>query len=899
MTEAIPAMSREERRYGFFWLALLALLLGFWLALILAQRLTLEAQVSSLPADPAALQGIRAAVSWRGGKEPLSLNAVPAPAPIGLRLDFDGPSLPAAEDVVRAVSVRTASGASPTLETAQASGNSVVWRGSLPDSTFTVSPLPGLLRITASRPGQDDYVTDVAAGASLPISFVSRSGRSALVARIPARPRYLFFATRAASDGVVLERLSVSLGSLMLLDTQGPRPLRGFSADITSSQLVSALAAAAAGLAALLARAATLVACFVLLGLPLTLPFRCQLSTTETVALAFILSLSVGLCSTVTLGLVGVPLGQAAAIYVAAAGSLACLCAVRSVIASGMQHSARALRRALWACCPLLCISVASAITLFAPEALYPGMFLGHNYTDTYWYLNVAADLRTIAPADFDPELWKLQRLGDIASVALASFVLPAPLLSCYTSLAAAVTLALPWPVHAIYRRLRLGEDAALSGALVAGCSAAAFALFTQCYLAQFLMTHVVIYGVFGALVLFPMCGAPATRQFRLAAVVLYGAILGAGFDLYPYVQVVPVAFVVTLLARREAPLRTSAGTAAALAAAAIAWSNLSLRTLVQVGGNSQYANDLNGIARYHVFPFFDSADVFSRALGMKDWVMNSRYLDEIATAFSLAGFLPPAGIVSLLSGATTWLAIVLAVAWVVAGARIVRERTMAGVLPISALLIAILSAAFYRSSQIYFYGKILFSLGALISCFPLLAAGRSSWAWKPLAALCLALSLWSSTLDAAPLLVGPAHPLSSKARTHASILTPDMRSLSAAVRSVPEGDSEAEAAAVAIIGRWDSLTGTDRDRVSLWYLRHVFSGYSLIATDLPHPGNGLRGGFTPGVPTEAVVRGVASGQVRYVLVCPGYLLPTQIKALVELRASASWGDLYATRAGS
>jgi hypothetical protein len=223
---------------------------------------------------------------------------------------------------------------------------------------------------------------------------------------------------------------------------------------------------------------------------------------------------------------------------------------------------------------------------MFIPGVLNPGAFFGHNYTDTYWYLNVATDLWNTAPHTFSADLWKMQRLGDIASMSIVRSLGADSSVSAYQYVAVAVTLVLPWVVYGIAARLSNDRGFALTSAIVGGTSAAVMALYTQCYLAQYLMTHFIMFGFLVGLVLLESDLARPVRSL-LFQIVLYAAVLGAGFALYPYVQMVPIAFVVALFLRRSIPVRQKFSIALLLAVATVVWSNLSLRTLLGASGNS------------------------------------------------------------------------------------------------------------------------------------------------------------------------------------------------------------------------------------------------------------------------------------------------------------------------
>jgi hypothetical protein len=864
------------------------------------QALSLTADISKLPNDSSALHGIRAAARGVWGKKSLQIENRSLAVPIELRLQTTDRT-ESLEALARKVHIRTVDGARPSIDNAQLEDGWLVWRSELPDCEIEIDANSSLQTLIVSRPELGEAGTQVRTLNESRFLMQSDSRSRRLHARIPLGATEVFFVTGDSGKKIVLEKSTLSWGALPVAEEGSRQALNKSRVSIPAEGLASARLRALGELLRTIVGGIWVVGCFTLVGIPLVRLAGLQGSRSETLTLAFVFSISVGLCVTVTLGLAGLSLGTSAKLFwiVGLSSALWVMFRQRFSARSFGPISLMGGTSVRNDIVPLSVISVACACAMFIPGVLNPGAFFGHNYTDTYWYLNVATDLWNTAPHTFSADLWKMQRLGDIASMSIVRSLGADSSVSAYQYVAVAVTLVLPWVVYGIAARLSNDRGFALTSAIVGGTSAAVMALYTQCYLAQYLMTHFIMFGFLVGLVLLESDLARPVRSL-LFQIVLYAAVLGAGFALYPYVQMVPIAFVVALFLRRSIPVRQKFSIALLLAVATVVWSNLSLRTLLGASGNSQYTEALNGIARYHVFPFYNSVEVLARALGFKDWVLNSRYLTSIVEVFVGAVSSSIESSWAVISTAIDWLSLCVFVSWGVLSVSSISRRSKQALLTVTFVSIAVLSLTFFAAGQLYFYGKILFSLGALLSCLSLLLVQRWPALWMPASLLFVALNCCVSFIDLAPLYLSGDSPLVAKMRTHTDVLNADMRTISQAVEERRAKSMARNPPSLVVVGRWDRLAGTDKDRVALWYLREALRGSRLFFTEKINPGGGLWYGYESSVPMDRVEGFINSGVVDLVLVCPGYELSEGLSRLLRPKSQNSWGKLYVHRgAGS
>lgn len=875
-----------------FWTKLLTLFCGLAVSLVAIQRLSIIVEVSNLPEDVLPLD-ISAVESSSWGSGVLNFNGRSAPSPVEFIFDLSEAEF-TGKEIADAVIIRTEDGATPKVQGARMEGMTATWHSSLPDIRVAINPDSKIDRMMIKRSGSKPIEVFVDHQSREVTSIQSYSSRRIFYSWTAFRSGKVVFGNDIQTSGTV-DRFRAIWGGLTVVEIRSGQPLSGFSATIDRTQLGSVILTGLLSLAVFLLKIVFLAACFVLAGLPIARAIGDRTNIIETATVAFISGVSIGLCTTVTLSFYGLSLGRAATVFWIGSG-IVVLCWFAKELALNDFTGTKAgfinvLRRGEFF--PLIIISLVCTTLQFAPEALYPGSFLGHNNTDTYWYLNVASDLNNMPPKDFSPNLWMLHRIGDVASIVLVQWILVEPVLSAYTKLGAVLMLALPWLVYVISIRISRHFDLSLSAALLAGSSAAVISQFTQSYLSQYLMTHLLVFGLaFGLIILQDWAEAMLIKKVVL--IVVFGAVLGAGIDVYPYIQVIPVAFVSSLFLCSANRPKTNFMITLALGGFTMLWSNESLHTIINFGDNYEYLGTLNVIGKYFVFPFYDKLEMFARSLGLKDWNMNSQYLSDILDLFGLNVLSPGPFWAQLIEAALEVTGILLFFCWVRFVVRSLLRRQDAALLGVAFLSLGIMSLILFNFQQEYLYAKILFSLGSLLSCFHLLLFRYSSYAWKTVGVLCIVTNFFVYSLDIAPLYLGSMAKTRIQFRSHYDVIDNDLYTLSRIVARNIEGMPEVvDVESVVVVGRWDGWVGTEKDRLSIWYLREVFAPYKIVFTEEISPGGGLWYRYGVGINPNRLMKEILMGKVKLILVCPGYQLPEGVGEMFKLESSNSVGSLY------
>ncbi|MBU0639333.1 MAG: hypothetical protein KKB50_10750 [Planctomycetes bacterium] len=723
--------------------------------------------------------------------------------------------------------------------------------------------------------------------------------RAKLIGRLPFSCERLSLQVNGGE--AVCRRVSVIWGQHTLFDRPEDMRIGAERVEIGAPAVrVAQIYAQAAGSALLvLGRALLFVGVSFLLGLPLILLAGGRLSLVERVAAAIVAGTALPTILSITL--TRLHCTGSASFWVTLVAGAAVLSGVLLFGGRWRNAGRRSLvptRREWGVLLGLLALGAVSALLLNYPLLSFPDWFMGHAYTDAYYYINTPAAMRHESISLFreanwragssighliDPGLGYSDRSGDFLSVLNTALLQGTNTRTAYAQLAFNLWFLLPLPAYCLLRRIVAQRLAVWVGVVLVSVSANLYSLFTQCYLAQFLSALLLLHALFAATLYVAEMGREKLTWGQHAGFIgLLAVVLAAAVGTYPPQFLFPVAFalVLVLLALGRRNLRPLY-VLAVVGVVTVAAANFGLLPILDAPRDrTPYLAALNGLARNIVFPFYDNPVVFgSIVYGLRDWVnLSPRAPEVLAEALpALADWPARYGhALDVVRRLLLWLCELGAAAGIIIS--LVRSGTTR-VLGVTTVLYALVALLLFRGDQNYLHGKqmitcgLLFLLCLIVGLDALLKVKR----WRVgllgvavVAGPMLVFNVASAWFDNSVYLLPLHHPVLYQVRTHVMVLNEDLRELDA-----QDGISAAPvpAGAVAIIGDYARERGTDRDRVLMEHVHHVFRGYRVLHN-----------------PSAAVW---AAHRPAWALVFEGFELPAAQRATGRLAFANSTFALY------
>jgi hypothetical protein len=687
--------------------------------------------------------------------------------------------------------------------------------------------------------------------------------RVKLVARLPYR--FDTAALRLTAERGVLDRVSLRWGEELLWDARPGTPLGAEPLPLAGMRLgtwrVSALALRNVGLVA--ARTGLFVMLSFVLGLPLMRLLQDRLTTIEGYAAALSGGATIPVVASACLTRLGLT-GQQSywlALGVGLGASAVVELARRTRRKAAPQPAAASARGDLLR---IVGLSFGASLLTFYPMVSWPTWFLGQNYTDAYFYFSMGEAFRDESFAVLGRPDWTrsvrtaflispsstllglTDRNGDFFALLNTALLYGSDCRRVYAQLHLNWWVLNPLLVYCLLRRacgLRPGERAsggAWLGVLLVCCSSAYYALFTQCYTGHYLSAVFLVHGLLAL-------GLHMQEHDRggLAAQHHLGFLLLAGLGLTGAAAVYPAQFVLPLIAavvflyhavRRRRGFSCILLVLLGLITLAL-WNAGIVSLLRSPAVMLPLLPRSNDLARYIVFPFFTDPRVFAEIiLGLRDWARVSpggpRILGEV---FGVAA--PILNTVSEVLAGLRPLVLVGAVALALYG--LWRLRSRPGVpLALSAapVVYGLAATAALICGQLYLGCKFLISLGVPLQLGMAVAAATLGSvrrlavriAGRIAAAAVLVLSLHTVWCDNSTWLLTLFHPAYTEARTQVGAVTDDLVELGefAAVQSAP---STVAVPRATIVGWYDALRGTDRDRITFAHALYALRNCEYI----------------------------------------------------------------------
>lgn len=359
-------------------------------------------------------------------------------------------------------------------------------------------------------------------------------------------------------------------------------------------------------------------------------------------------------------------------------------------------------------------VALIGALTVFQSYFFLKGMYWGENYTDTWWYLNVAEILTKVPSTVHEPKLWTFQRIADLVSIFVVSKLGFVRILEGYGLHGILSWIYTAIGMYCVLFRIQLDKATALWGAAFSAFSAIFFAVFAESYFAQFLLIQLLVGGISVTLV---SLAALRSERFDLKVNILpVGIVYAAALSVYPYHFVLPVSlsFVCALAACRgyriALPWLICVGVTTGLIL------NKNLLVTLNFGSNSYLMAGLNDIARYIVFPFYRTFDHILISLSLKDFHLHSSALSQIRDVLpNFARDLLGANSGSLSQG--RFVVFCLVVVFSVLGVLrlLLSWNSSRQFIAITSLLFSVLTMWSFLAGQIYSYCKSLLTLAFFI----------------------------------------------------------------------------------------------------------------------------------------------------------------------------------------
>ncbi|MDX2011456.1 MAG: hypothetical protein SFW67_14755 [Myxococcaceae bacterium] len=707
-------------------------------------------------------------------------------------------------------------------------GSRLSWRGSVSGLTLSYASEQGPATVCVEATTTPRSCVTVEPGA--PRTFHVSSGRWVQHALLPLWQGP--FTVTGEVDSVV--RIEAFHGVDELLVRSGPFVEAPIEAQVDVGARLRALGTLLVNALLLLAQAGAMVLVLVLLGAAVVTPIVDRLAPLEALLLCFFAG--EGLATNIVSSVFhGAPLRGA---WLALVGLASVALIAQLGVRKGWQRW-----RGLWGRLTasdlrlfshLGAVAVASTLVFFYPAVLFPGWYEGHVYTDAVDYpawASVAFD----APLDWGLGAIRYQDYLRLGITALSSGV---DTTTAMTSGAVRLWLLFPFLAFAVFLRLGLTPRAALAGAAAASHGTLLFQLFSQGYVPQYEVAHLVIAGAWAALWFSDFRFEAVKGAGRWFAELSLACVFAASVGLYPYQAFSVMAFglvwLAAAIARRS---RSDLTTLARVVAAVVLLVNVNLDVVVDFNrGSMQHRAALNALAHHTVFPWHAGPEAPALLAGLDDLVRHSEraqgFEAELFAAMPRTGqrfVLIVESLQRLRSPAATlfWcLALVFSLALLGRASR--GPLVLFVTLALAAGMVALLAAR----DDLYFWIKSLMSLTSL--AFLLvgggLGAAASAAAWRStrlgagvaLAALLLlgGRTLWFDHLGH---LVSRKSEVLATARTHLSSHDEAMWRFQRWSQALPPGST------VAFAGRLHDRYRTDGDMVVYNKVLAHLQGHTVI----------------------------------------------------------------------
>lgn len=643
----------------------------------------------------------------------------------------------------------------------------------------------------------------------------------------------------ATTGGATITRARVVCGETVLADWRGALRVDAQPTELPVRGVrVGRIAMLAAGNALLmLARAALHLLVGVLLGLPIVRTLLPHLPYLERWLALAATGLSIPIIASVTLTRLNLSGETAFWATLVAGGVAAAITLIFEIRRRG--RNLRALWPGLDDARPLTgvaAMSIGTTLALFAPALAFPHWFAGHSLTDSYFYINHAEAFRHEPINLLQQPDWRAyanvehlvagiynwsERTGDLLVLLNTALLYGESARAAYTQLHVNYWLLLPLVGYCLLRRVLSGGAGVWVGTLLLSCSGMLYAIFAQCYVAQFVSIPLVFMTVWAAIVLDAHLRQPAPGAM-LACMLMLAVPLAGTVCEYPAQFLMPLVVALAMLAaavggRSWRPLLALLGVGALTAALSLA----GLIPLVAAPSDvPKYAERLNEIGRTSVFPFYRDWIAFGEiAYGIRDWVGVSH--DSRVILRELLGRAEPTWLIQR-SNHTGPNLMLICLAVTAVGAAWAFRNPARRIVALTLVIFTAATAALFAAGQTYFAAKLLITWGVL--AIPAFALGvdvlfaRRAWPLQAIGGGLAAALLWANVTTAwwetSPWLLPERH--AGAAERHMSVLDADLRELVELPVLRPGGS---EPGRVALVGDYAQARGTDRDRVLVGYL--------------------------------------------------------------------------------
>lgn len=559
-------------------------------------------------------------------------------------------------------------------------------------------------------------------------------------------------------------------------------------------------------------------------------------------------------------------------------------------------------------------VALLGALTVFQSYFFLKGMYWGENYTDTWWYLNVAEILTTVSSTVHEPKLWAFQRIADLVSIFLVSKLGFIRILEGYGLHGILSWIYTSIGMYCVLLRIQVNKVSALWGAAFSAFSAILFAVFAESYFAQFLLIQLLVGAISVTLVSLEVL---RTDRFDMKANILPVAIVyAAALSVYPYHFVLPVSLSLVCAIAAYQGSRTALPWLMCVGVGTALILNKNLLVTLNFGSNSYMMAGLNDIARYIVFPFYRTFEHFLISFSLKDFHLHSSALGhfkELLPTFAQDLFAVNSEILTHVRLAVFFSILIFTALGVL---RLLLSRRSLGLfIAITILLFSILTMWSFSAGQIYSYCKSLLTAAFFIPMLFVVGGnlrdgsdgevvkgderGSLSRLHKPFLLTSYRKGV-VSTIAAVWLLysviaIMPSHIIQQVfresrsligLRTHVSVIRPtEIRLL-----EIFEAPFESGLEQVMIWGEPFDYLKSDKDRILVYFLRNATRGRQIISnSELPLGWHGRD--FKANVSSVKWLEYFNSPESRYILAFDR--LPHEMAGQVKKILSGGIYDLY------
>ncbi|WNG35314.1 hypothetical protein F0U61_17805 [Archangium violaceum] len=488
----------------------------------------------------------------------------------------------------------------------------------------------------------------------------------------------------------------------------------------------------------------------------------------------------------------------------------------------------------------LLATGLLSSAILFFPALVEGDWYLGHAYTDVFYYTNFAekflwTPMLKVAPHE------EMSRYSEIVSLAVSAVLLRSDARSVYAVQGVVFWLLLPGMSWVLLRRMvapvsSSGLTAARVGVVLTSFSAGIFFLFSQCYLAHYIFAFSLFWGVLLTMACLSDSASLAKAE-RWSLWIVTGIVYAFNVSIYPFQFLLPVAWaVVAVMARSAEVRRERIRELVFVGLVALVFLNVNASVILMFPAVRRFYGNfemLNNIGKYIVFPFYKSPDFLVIAYGLRDFVLYSNTLsvwareilgvdegwtarlESIKQAYWTSGYVltPFAG---LLSGAG-----------ILACVRRSRKDLLF-------LLVTFVGFGAYLAylavkGETYAYGKLVMTLSAVV-LLPLGLGITLAWEsrfWRftrpalfAFAVGFLVLNLASSSVESADSFVNRKSEELHKMRTHLPAIDIELKQLVRFMES--EHERLGQPIGLSMQCRFQDFIQTDRDKVLMSRIDHL-----------------------------------------------------------------------------